>query len=181
MLTATQTDKAPTTENQRRELVRRERRGYHQAWLESKGLKASDFTVKMSWSRNGIPVIGVFEDEGNRPGGLYIELTDKNHDLLEPGKVYWIRPNPHFKTELEQNDKGTAFYMPVDELSVVLDPEQEKKIEQEIEELTQKHTAVRDDADEHFNKMTIRDLAAILLKKPVSNKTWLNNLINTNK
>ena len=31
--------------------------------------------------------------------------------------------------------------------------------------------------DEPFNMLTIRDLAAIMLKKPVSNKQWLNEII----
>ena len=35
--------------------------------------------------------------------------------------------------------------------------------------------------DAHYSELTIRDLAAILLKSPVSNKKWLNNLITTNK
>ena len=32
--------------------------------------------------------------------------------------------------------------------------------------------------DPPLNEMTIRDLAAIMLKKPVSNKKWLNDIIN---
>ena len=33
------------------------------------------------------------------------------------------------------------------------------------------------DNDAPLNQITIRDLAAIMLKKPVSQKEWLNNLI----
>jgi hypothetical protein len=33
------------------------------------------------------------------------------------------------------------------------------------------------DTDAPFDQLTVRDLAAILLKKPVSNKQWLNKLI----
>jgi hypothetical protein len=36
------------------------------------------------------------------------------------------------------------------------------------------------DIDAQFEQLTIRDLAAILLKKPVSNKKWLNKLITDN-
>ena len=36
----------------------------------------------------------------------------------------------------------------------------------------------KEQEDAHYSEMTLRDLAAIFLKKPVSNKQWLNNLIN---
>jgi hypothetical protein len=32
-------------------------------------------------------------------------------------------------------------------------------------------------SDAPFDQLTIRDLAALLLKKPVSNKKWLNDLV----
>jgi hypothetical protein len=33
--------------------------------------------------------------------------------------------------------------------------------------------------DAPLDQVTIRDLAAIMLKKPVSNKKWLNDIINS--
>jgi hypothetical protein len=36
------------------------------------------------------------------------------------------------------------------------------------------------DADCSLNQMTLRDLASIMFKKPVSHKQWLNNLIKEN-
>jgi len=177
------TEKTPQVKDdtQKRDLVRRERRNYHKAWLESNNIKLTDFTVKMCWNRNGVMVLGLFEDEGNRqPNGTYCELSDTTHELTEPGKIYWIRPNPHFRTELEKSDSGKAYFLPVDELIVAYDPEKDKAIEKEIEELTKKHKVIEEGQDEHFNKMTIRDLAALLLRKPVSNKSWLNDVIKKN-
>jgi hypothetical protein len=35
------------------------------------------------------------------------------------------------------------------------------------------------DLDAPLSQITMRDLAAIMLKKPVSNKKWLNDIINS--
>lgn len=40
---------------------------------------------------------------------------------------------------------------------------------------------IEDDKDENISTMTLRDFYAIVQNKPVSNKTWLNNLIKKDK
>ena len=85
--------------------------------------------------------------------------------------------NPFYKEEYETtvpNEKGDVRYLiPVSELV---------KIEMGIENV--ETTALEDfadlmdpDLDAPLSSMTVRDIAAILLKKPVSNKKWLNDLI----
>jgi hypothetical protein len=83
--------------------------------------------------------------------------------------------NPHWRTEydvIEATESIQERYMiPVSELRVVQQPVAQTQKEIKLPTLDLGPT------DEPFNMLTIRDLAAIMLKKPVSNKQWLNEII----
>lgn len=51
--------------------------------------------------------------------------------------------------------------------------------EQEFTPQVEEKVEVQSVEDAPFSELTIRDLAAIMLMKPVSNKKWLNDLVNT--
>jgi hypothetical protein len=51
--------------------------------------------------------------------------------------------------------------------------------EQEFAPQVEEKQEVQSSDDAPFSELTIRDLAAIMLMKPVSNKKWLNDLVNT--
>lgn len=51
--------------------------------------------------------------------------------------------------------------------------------EQEFTPQAEEKVEVQSSDDAPFSELTIRDLAAIMLMKPVSNKKWLNDLVNT--
>jgi len=64
-------------------------------------------------------------------------------------------------------------------------PKQQNKLsvfpdfEQEFSPAVEETASSQSVEDAPFSELTIRDLAAIMLMKPVSNKKWLNDLVNT--
>lgn len=110
------------------------------------------------------------------PKDIFIEFISNEYNSEDPKRtLYKWRFNPHWRTEYDTipaTDTIQERYMiPVAELRIINKVEQKqeepKKISMEFE--------LVDDAP--FNMLTIRDLAAIMLKKPVSQKQWLNDLI----
>ena len=126
--------------------------------------------------------IGFFASEISKGEDVYVEFCSKENVPEDPlRRLYKWRFNPHFEEEYEKTEPNgitgnVRYLVPVDELTVV-------KAAEEV-----KPTAIRtkdisfDDfsdanTDLPIDQLTIRDLAAILLQRPVSNKKWLNQLI----
>jgi hypothetical protein len=108
------------------------------------------------------------------PKNVYTEFISSEY-IPEDAKrtLYkWIF-NPHWRTEydvIEATESIQERYMiPVSELRIVQQAAPLKEIKLPSLDLGP--------TDEPFNMLTIRDLAAIMLKKPVSNKQWLNEII----
>jgi hypothetical protein len=108
------------------------------------------------------------------PKNVYTEFISSEY-IPEDAKrtLYkWIF-NPHWRTEydvIEATESIQERYMiPVSELRIVQQAAAQKEIKLPSLDLGP--------TDEPFNMLTIRDLAAIMLKKPVSNKQWLNEII----
>jgi len=108
------------------------------------------------------------------PKNVYTEFISSEY-IPEDAKrtLYkWIF-NPHWRTEydvIEATESIQERYMiPVSELRIVQQAAELKEIKLPSLDLGP--------TDEPFNMLTIRDLAAIMLKKPVSNKQWLNEII----
>lgn len=87
--------------------------------------------------------------------------------------LYKYKNNPHFKDEYltsEPTSTGNVRYLvPLNELDII--------DTSEIEEFS----LMNPDEDLPLDQLTIRDLAALLLQKPVSKKIWLNNIIKKSK
>ena len=109
------------------------------------------------------------------PKNIYTEFISSEYIPEDPKRTLykWIF-NPHWRTEydvIEATESIQERYMiPVSELRVVI-VAVAKQPEIKLPALDLGPT------DEPFNMLTIRDLAAIMLKKPVSNKNWLNEII----
>ena len=108
------------------------------------------------------------------PKNVYTEFISSEY-IPEDAKrtLYkWVF-NPHWRTEydvIEATESIQERYMiPVAELRIVQQAAAQKEIKLPALDLGP--------TDEPFNMLTIRDLAAIMLKKPVSNKQWLNEII----
>jgi hypothetical protein len=110
------------------------------------------------------------------PKNIYTEFVSSEYIPEDPKRTLykWVF-NPHWRTEydvIEATESIQERYMiPVSELRVVQQPVAQTQKEIKLPTLDLGPT------DEPFNMLTIRDLAAIMLKKPVSNKQWLNEII----
>jgi hypothetical protein len=152
-------------------------------------------------------VISMFPSEMDVNDDIYLELTDgNNHPIHENAVLYKLRHNPFYKQgeyelippDLTRNKKSETYLIPVSELEIVEGRPNYGELQLEVVKKPNvkdtgmfstaklsdfsfdKETTV-DKTDEHYSNMTIRDLAAILLKAPVSNKKWLNDIILINK
>jgi len=92
--------------------------------------------------------------------------------------LYKWRYNPHYEEEYEKTEPAAnghfRYLVPISELV---------KIEFDVQENTETgmfpnfEEIMDPDLDSPISQLTIRDVAAILLKKPVSHKNWLNEII----
>ena len=107
------------------------------------------------------------------PKNIYTEFISSEYIPEDPKRTLykWVF-NPHWRTEYDIIEATESiqerFMIPVSELRIVnLEKAEPVKVP----------TLDLGPTDEPFNMLTIRDLAAIMLKKPVSNKQWLNEII----
>jgi len=128
--------------------------------------------------------ISFFPSEIEREQDIYVEFCSKECEPETRERIlYKWRHNPHYKEEYEHtepNDRGHVRYLiPVSELINQDNLIEQDKKEEEIKKAFPNFESefIDPDTDNPINQMTIRDLASILWKKPVSNKKWLNNLI----
>ena len=159
---------SPTEKKERIQLHRL----YHTALLQQFNVPDADFNVKLVFTNNGQKVIGVFPNEFTKKNGFYIEFVDKTLTPTDPDrKVYRLDPVDNFESVYNILQSG-SYAVPIDELTEVTI----KKVQQPLPEFTDLNKST-DRFDEHFSKMTIKDLASILWQSPVSDKKWLNDLI----
>jgi hypothetical protein len=123
--------------------------------------------------------IGFFQSEVKKGMDIYTEFTSIDLDPEDPKRVlYKWRFNPHYEEEYSKTEPAAnghyRYLVPVSELM---------KIEFEQETPTQNSlfpnfdAIIDPDQDAPLNNITLRDLAAIILQKPVSQKQWLNEII----
>lgn len=151
-------------------------RSFHEETMNrhSKGVKHY-FYPKVPFLRtNGLRVIGMFRSELEKPDeNVYIEIINLSYEPLDKRRtLYRLRYNPHFKDEYEHvgNDR---YNVPMEELEIVWQLPDEPSIDTAQLALYDPENM----EDNNLTQMTIRDLAAILLRKPVSTKPWLNELV----
>lgn len=148
-------------------------RDFHGPVMKKVSSKNAYFFPKVPYlTSNGIKVVGLFRSELERMDeDVFIELISMNYEPLDSKRtLYRHRFNPHFREEYERAPGNTMdrYNVPVDELEVVWkQPDTPAAVPVDVDSVE----------DNHLSQMTIRDVAAILLKKPVSTKAWLNTLI----
>lgn len=160
----------------------RKLREFHQPTLDKHGVSDAIFIPKMAYRPYGKTDIHIsfFASEINKGEDVYVEFTSK--DLIPEDterRLYRWNFNPHFQEEYDKTEPNpqtghVRYLVPVDEL-VLIKRNPDPKPENEVEEFD---NLPDPNLDLPVNQMTIRDLAAILLKKPVSRKPWLNEIIN---
>jgi len=115
-----------------------------------------------------------FPSEFRKCEDIYTEFVSAKCDSEDETRTLWKwRFNPHWEEEYEYIDAAPARYLvPVSELVKVNSP-----VTQKISHQLSIDDMMVTNEDGPITDLTIRDLIAILHRTPVSNKTWLNNLI----
>lgn len=123
--------------------------------------------------------VGFFPSEMKKGKDIYTEFTSIDLDPEDPERMlYKWRYNPHYEEEYEKTEPAAnghfRYLVPISELV---------KIEFDVQDNTETgvfpnfEEIMDPDLDSPISQLTIRDVAAILLKKPVSHKAWLNEII----
>lgn len=169
------------------------------------GLMNPYFTIKFAYIPKNKEdlVVSMFPSEMEAQDDIYLELTDGNHNpIFDQPVLYKMRKNPFYKQgeyevippDASRNKKSETYLIPVSELEIVAGVptpgvlplsvvKKPQVFSPEPMMSTRNLTTApqKEKEDAHYSEMTIRDLAAIMLKSPVSNKKWLNDLINQTK
>lgn len=161
---------------------------FHKSTLANLGVSDYSLIPKLAYRPSGKTELYVsfFYSEISKGQDVYLEFTDRNNVPEDAERTLYLwKFNPHFEEEYEKTEptEGTGhvrYLVPVEELKVI------KKYSPEASITTEKEIKLKPaldfslpnpETDPPINDMTIRDLAAIILGKPVSNKEWLNHII----
>ena len=155
-------------------------REFHTATINELGVSSFFLLGKMSYLDKGKKVISFFQSEISKGQDVFVEFTNRYNVPEFPDRtLYRWRFNPHFdevnEKTAEEDPTKVRYLIPIDELKVVKSYGPAaviKPAETEFE-----FSLPNPEKDPLISELTIRDLAAILLQKPVSNKEWLNNII----
>lgn len=162
-------------------------RDYHQGLIEDLGIARNDFQMKMPfYNKTAQNVVGIFASEFKKEKGFYFELITREFDPADEQRtIYRIPFNSAFEEEYEVNEKG-SYLVPLEELRVVnrssvaiSGPSAIVDIPKPTPTVAYKAPASMEDAP--YAEMTIRDFYAIFSNKPVSKRSWLNELIKSQK
>lgn len=174
------------TPEDRRERLRNLRDFHHQTFIDL-GVPEALFIPKLAYKPQGKQEkhIGLFASEIARGLDIYTEQASADLVPEDPDRtLYKWRFNPNYKEEYETlENNGTVRYMiPVSELILIKSYTPETLEEDKYKPHTQAPqiqtvNKTPNVTDLPFSDLTIRDFAAIILKKPVSSKQWLNDLI----
>ena len=153
-----------------------EMRAHHKPLLDKLKVPEKNFYPKMVFMDQNTQVVGVFKSEFEKADGLYTEIADRNYEPADPKRrLYHLPFNTHYMTEyvFSNNDKWLVPFDEFREINTVavlmnIPKSAPAPVEQDSEE-----------TDANVTNMTIRDVCSIIWKKPISNKGWLNALINT--
>lgn len=176
----------------------KEIRDYNAELIADLGISPYDFSMKTPFiDQHKRLVVGIFSSEFKKSKGFFFELIDSDLNPTDPDrKIYRVPYNPNFEEEYELNSKG-SYLVPLEELKVahpqsiaiskmgaftsapIVENTPVFKLTEKAQASVQRAPAPMEDAP--YSEMTIRDFYAIQTGKPVSAKTWLNDLIKTNK
>lgn len=162
---------------------------FHKATFDSLGLNEKDyeFIPKLAYRPKEIeatePHIGLFASEISKGKDIYIEFADQDYIPQDPDRrLYKWRFNPNFREEYVCVESPTSvrYFIPTSELVLIKTNSPDVLVEQSVSPKKSPDLFSLGEEDVSMNDATIRDLAAVLWKSPVSNKEWLNQLIRNN-
>lgn len=158
-------------------------REFHQPVLDEYNVPDAVFLPKMAYKPYGKSEIHIafFASEISKGEDVYVEFTNKENVPEDPErKLYKWKFNPHFEAEYEKTEPNAVtghcrYLVPVMELINIVSKKAPMVATKKAPPLEMPIQDPNEDAP--FNQLTIRDLAALLLRKPVSHKDWLNEVI----
>ena len=167
-------------------------RDYHADFISDLQLSTGDFNMKSVYrDHQGRLVVALFDSEFKRPKGFFFEIIDSDLNPVDPERtIYRVPPSNSYEEEYELSNKG-LYQIPLDEIRVVnkqsvaiskssaITPDEDIFMPTVKHQQKEEKVVVVEDAP--YSDMTIRDYYAIHTGKPVSGKTWLNELIKNNK
>lgn len=164
-----------TTEERKAKIT--ELREHHQPIFDALDISNALFFPKMAYrpKDKNEKFLSFFPSELKRGYDIYTEFVSREYEPEDQERTLWKwRFNPHWEEEYEATkDLQPRYLIPVSELIKVTPPK--KAISKQTDFFDDDFDMQGDDAP--FSEMTIRDLAAILMREPISKKEWLNNLI----
>jgi hypothetical protein len=181
-------------------------RDHHEKIFEGEQVKFPKFVTRCCYLDNtlGEKVVGLFPKELFGKKDVYIEFCSRDTIIPEdPERTLWKwEYNPDYLTEykLANPIKSTGdrrCLIPADELINVTELYSEKPMPKpvEIEEVKAEEKETKEetvtspkeelslesvidaDHDVPFNLLTAKDIMAIIWKKPISHKKWINDVI----
>lgn len=158
---------------------------HHQKVFDALGISSPLYIPKCAYRPYGKDdlYMGFFKSELSRGEDIYTEYVSIALDSEDPTRtLYKWSYNSFYDEEYETTDANAnghvRYLIPVSEL-IKIKPETKTETKStETQGLFPDFDDLMDsDLDAPLSSLTVRDLAAILLKKPVSNKKWLNMII----
>jgi hypothetical protein len=167
---------------------------HHKELFVKEGINYPKFIPKTSFFEKALDerVIGFSPKEIYGGKNIYLELTGTNLEVEDKNRtLYMWLYTSEYDTEYKKSEpRGLSnekqYMIPIDELVNVSEVHAVK--EEEVKNIEKVEQAVLDfkdtptgDEDAPFTDMTIKDFASIMLRKPLSQRLWLNDLINKHK
>jgi hypothetical protein len=157
-------------------------REFHEKTFQELGCPDAFFLSKLAYKEKSIgapdeKIVALFSSEVTK-GDVFIEFADSENIPQDPERrLYKWRHNPNYNDEYVsvKNGDTVRYLIPVSELILIQNnPAEQVAKEQAIEPAITLSSV----EDLPLKEATIRDLAAIMWRRPISNKTWINDLIN---
>lgn len=158
----------------------------HQEYFRLNDIVDPAFIPKMAYrpKDKDEKYLSFFTSELENNKEIYTEFVSVDYDSEDPLRTLYMLPfNPHWKEEYEMITSSSGFQrhlVPTAELKVINDiksrtPKKEVK-KKEIKSIKD-FGLMNPDEDCTLQNITLKDIAALWLKKPVSDKKWLNKII----
>lgn len=159
----------------------------HKSTFDKLGLEEPLFIPRICYRPIGEKdqVVSFFEQDFAKGKDIYTHFVSKGYESEDPQNRLWKwNYNPFYATEYKRSEPhpetgNIRFIVPADELTLIDAAYVKSKEIPVVAKIPFDIEADLPDPDQDLpiDQLTIRDLAAILLKTPVSRKTWLNEII----
>jgi len=154
---------------------------YHQKVFDALGITSPLYIPKCAYRPYGKDdlYMGFFKSELSKGEDIYTEYVSITLESEDPTRtLYKWSYNSFYDEEYETTDANAnghvRYLIPVSELTAIKTETKSTDTEGLFPDFDD---LMDSDLDAPLSSLTVRDLAAILLQKPVSNKKWLNDLI----